>query len=499
MPKVIIDRFDGGLSVNDRNIPTNQFSIGEKVDIHTKPGYILPSLAISTLQTTAGEVIDATPINVTVDSAAGKAYFIDATGKLYQMTLATEAFNANFDGSSHYYYAIPSFSVYAGGGLGNDLIVFNSKLIFSYNTANHAYAGTYDLTSTFTADDLDLGTDASSIISPHPMIDWNGILWIGNGRYLAKSTDGASATSNHLDLGAGWEITALFSTNNYIGICAWKKGLSVANYADCRVFFYDGVSSAYAYFIPIQDNKIFSAINFNGKIYLSTFGRNNTTGMIGELTEVGLEPIKKLKLIVNGTTSYLNVSTFNGFSVSENKLLMAGSEYTAGFSIFCLGKNEENEQVAFSFPQLLATSASTSGNFAKHLTNSKIYIGWSNGGTGTISYINLAGTSYNTATYKSGYYDFGQKVRVNYVKFYFKPLVSGDSVTAGLDTDYGTTVTLKDNANASTISYTADGAITSKKFKVGRDCHAFRPTLSWTAGGTAFSKIVVDYDFILDN
>jgi len=59
--------------------------------------------------------------------------------------------------------------------------------------------------------------------------------------------------------------------------------------------------------------------------------------------------------------------------------------------------------------------------------------------------------------------------------------------------------TLKDPRGNTTISYTNDGAITFKRFKVGLNCHSFRPGLNWTAGGTQFSKIVIDYSSLPDD
>jgi hypothetical protein len=101
----------------------------------------------------------------------------------------------------------------------------------------------------------------------------------------------------------------------------------------------------------------------------------------------------------------------------------------------------------------------------------------------------------NTATYKAGYTDFGQKVRINYMKVYFKPLVSGDSITVGLDTNYGTSIPL---GNSGVVSFATDGAVTSKRFDVKPMCHAYRPTISWVSGNVAISKIVIDYDFVDD-
>ena len=128
----------------------------------------------------------------------------------------------------------------------------------------------------------------------------------------------------------------------------------------------------------------------------------------------------------------------------------------------------------------------------KTITASQVFISYTDI-TNTVHYILKARTGNSTrAEYKGNYFDAGQKIRINYVKFYHKPLVSSDSVTVTIDTDYGTSNTL------GTITYSADGAVTEKKFYKGIICHSFRPTISWTAGGVAFSKIVMDYDFISD-
>jgi len=125
--------------------------------------------------------------------------------------------------------------------------------------------------------------------------------------------------------------------------------------------------------------------------------------------------------------------------------------------------------------------------------------------SGTVSYLYkiFGNATSTTAVYRGNYTDFGQDVQVNYVKLYFKPLASGDSVTVSLETDYGNSVTLKAAKGAanSTASYALDGAVTSKKFvppQGKQKCHAFRPVLTNWTGEVEISKIIVDYSFIND-
>ena len=500
MAKVIIDSFDGGLAIKNRNIPSNQFSVGEKVDILSDPGYLKPSLAISSVQTTAGIVLRGIPANGVVDSTNGKAYIISLNGDLYQMTLATDAFNADFDGAGHYYKAITNFATWLGAGFTpSDLIIYNisgtANLFYSYNTAAKGYVGSYPLTAAvFTDDKLDLGATAKE--SPHPMIEWNSYLWIANGQYLAKyvgSTDTLTATD--LDLGNGWEITALFSTNNYLGICAWKKGV-ITNQTESRVFYWDGTSDNYIYTTPVKDSRIFGAVNHNGNIVLGTYGNNGTVSVIRRLTDSGSVTIRKLRYVVNGSDVDQRMPSFCGITISRNKILMGCCNTdNYGVTIVALGDEESEYSETFTYPYLLSTTAPNYLIFIKQFTNTKIYVGWRDtGAVGTLSSIDLAGTTYGTATYKAGYTDFGQKVRINYIKLYFKPLVASDSITVGIDTDYGTANTIGN------ITFTLHGGITEKKLYCGKTirCHAFRPTIVWNAGGVAISKIVVDYDFIAD-
>ena len=516
MPKIVLNNFSGGLADQDRNIPNNQFYIGDNVDIFRNEGYLTPqatNVAGTLDYNSSSTVLQGRVISGCVDSTNSKVYLMSDDdndgGHLYEATINGN-WNADFDGGGNKYKAITNFESDYGGKGWNDMAIYNCNLsstlarraVYTYNTASAAYLGSYPLTgTTFSLTHVTLTTTGvygaanESYKSPHPMHEWNTYLWIGNGRYVTKydGVTGANgtATLQALDLGASWEITALFSTNNYLGICAWKKGADSV-FTESRVFFWNGTSSTYTYSIPIKDNKITAAKNYNGVIYISTATRYSW-GQIGILTENGFEPWKKLYFTVNDTLQTWSGPTISTMAVCQNRLFIGESARWS--SVLSIGSETTNSKI-ITLPIVLSSNQNDWIGFLSQVGSNNVFIGWRDA-TNSKDYlytINPLTTTYSTAAYKAGYTDFGQRVKVNYVKFYFKPLVSGDSLNVGLDVDYtnGTATSL------GTITYTADGAVSSKKFVKPFTCHAFRPTITWATGGTPASKIVVDYNFISD-
>lgn len=516
MPKTIISDFSGGLSDLDKNIPNNQFAVGDGLDIHTLPGYILPSLASATVTYSGAspQIIDYSILDTALDLVNNKAYHITDVKLFQETSIGGGAFNSNFDGSSHYYKAIGSASLAAYGESGVVMYKKNDVpfLFYIYGTSGGGDIGSFNLASTF-ADTYfsSVATGGAALQKArHPYLEWNSYLWIGNGRYLAKldgtTVGGANGTAypTQLDLGQGWEITGLFPTNNYIGVVARKAPTTDSGnqYTYNRVFFYDGTSTNYAYFVPLSENLVEGVINFNGRVLFAGVGRNPASQLM-QLTNDGNDILMNLRLSLN--SSYINFGTMfpKGVISLKNRILFIPGS-SSGIPILSYGNNKVSEPNALSMPFVVSTAVNTSLRYIKQITNNIFYFSWydNTGANGYyLSKVDLSGSTYGTAKYKSGYIDMGQKVRINYVKFYFKPLVSGDSITPTLETDYGTSNTLKDPRANTTISYANDGGtVTSKIFKTGElKCHAFRPALSWTAGGTPFSKIVIDYDFIQED
>jgi len=497
--KKIYSDFLGGLSYYDRNAPTNQYYEGREIDPHRGAGYLRPGWELETVTKSddSPQIIDGLINDICIDQTTNDAYFCD-DNHLYHMTsVISETWDSDFDGSSHYYYAITGanavykLAIYAISG--------TNYLLYAWrDTGTKGDVGIYNLADTFNDDYLstDVGSGAAALQdAPIDMLEWKTYMFIGHGRYVGRF-DGPNDTWNatKLDLGQGWEVTKLFPTQSYLGICAWKKHSSGGSYrTESRVFFWDGTSDSFNYWVPIGDNKISTAFNKDGQILLFTYGRD-LAATLREMTQTGADKIRKLKTPISGTVTNFTAPGQNAVDNFGNRVIF-GTEHL----VWSYGQEERGHPMAITIPWGVAYADNSAIGAVKTVFYNKVFISYSYINGGSKYYLLKARTGNSPrATYKGIYTDLGQKARVNYVKFYFKPLESGDSVTPTLNVDYGTSVTLTDPNGNTTISYANDGAITSKKFWVKKDCHAFRPEISWTSGGVAFSKIVIDYDFIND-
>ena len=496
--KIVFDNFLGGLSGTDRNAPANTYAEGREVDPHRDLGYLTPGYIATKVAADNDnpQIIKGLIRDICVDPATDDAYFIDGTN-LYHMTDmdGTEAFNNNFDGSSHYYKAITNASTSDNCALAIYPISTTNYLFYAYQTASAGDIGRYDLSSTFDDDYMSTVPSGAAALqkAPHPILEYKTYLFIGNGRYIAKfdGQTGANGTltAQALDFPQGWEVTALFPTKNYLGICAWRKqtvGTDIRTNA--VIWLWDLVSSDANQIIPVEDNYISAAINQDGIVYLIGWGREPGT-VIRQLTDNGGIKLKSLVHNISGTSYNFQPPTYNSIDVYQNRIIF-GTNAPYG-EIFSYGRANINEPYALTMPWGGGgTPASSSAIRAvKTVMRNKVYTGSTDA---TNYYLNKYYTGGSTnATYKANYYEPPQKVRINYIVFQFKPLVSGDSVTVSLDTDYGTSNSL------GTITYSGDGAITSKRFDCSWiTCRSFRPVIQWSAGAIAFSKIIIDFDYL---
>jgi len=497
--KAIWNNFLGGLApYSDLIGREGSYAEARDVDPHRKPGYIMPGwkeTAVSSVDTAlAGLILDAA---VDPDNATLTIYAID-DGKLYEIGTLGTAFtdDANFPHAVSTGSGVVFYECKIGGTSATRLFYIQDTDVGMSNVGTPDFDD--DWLSTIPAG------GAALTSGKHPYLKWKSYLWIAHGNDLGKldgqTGDNGTWTSSALDLPEGWEITSLFSTQNYIGICAWYKLASGSgNRTIARIFMWDGVSADWNYWIPIEDNKVISSLNDGSDIYLLTEGRGYATNL-KRLTDRGDELIYNFRIDKGGSDKDFEANYHNVMDISLGRLLMGLTKTNYQNSVFAYGS------VNPIFPKIMTQPYSGGSDPDASNAGDVGYVGslYLN----TVFFSSKIGTNYywgrfpgnesTNALYKGLYKNPEQKVRINYVKFYFKPLVASDDMTPTLDIDYGTSITLKDRRGNATISYAEDGAITSKLFNVKRTCHAFRPVLDWTAGGIAFSKIIVDFDYIND-
>lgn len=486
--RAVFSNFLGGLSALSENIgQEGAYAEARDMDPHRDPGFIMPGWTETELEDSNTGVLAGLIIGAVADQAQSNVYAIDSS-KLYEITSLVSTFTD--DGNFPHTVSTGKDVVFYYIGANLRLLYIQDTDIGLCNTATPTFDDDWGSTVPASAASLTSG--------PHPSLEWDdGILYIGNGRYLASldGQTGANGTLNTqaLDLQSGWVITSLFPTRNYIGICAWKKMSGGSAFiSESRVFFWDGVSPSFNYWIPVEDNKITASKNLQGVVYLLTEGRSTNEAILRNLTRSGDETIRNFRFDKAGTSKgYVNSDgSPNILGNFENRLLIgvvAGDHQNA---IFSYGSRDPKYPRVIAQPYSAGNDPSSGGGigFVGSLLTGGVYASFYDDTYYYFSKFN--GGASTDALFKCLYRDIGERVKINYVKFYFKTLVSGDSVTVSLDSDYGTANSL------GTITYTGDGTITSKRFDLGGSvkCHSFRPKLDYTAGAVAFSKIVVDYD-----
>lgn len=128
----------------------------------------------------------------------------------------------------------------------SDIVLYNGEL-FATSTTNLARITGPD----YTYWTVTLGLTAFGSGSPHMMCEYEGILYISDGRYL-HSYDGSTGTYNVLDLPVGYTITSLCVHQGYLWIAAdpypgtnVSFGLGLDHHGKSSVFLWDGYSPSW--------------------------------------------------------------------------------------------------------------------------------------------------------------------------------------------------------------------------------------------------------------
>ena len=159
--------------------------------------------------------------------------------------------------------------------------------------------------------------------------------------------------------------------------------------------------------------------------------------------------------------------------------------------IFLYGKTNPRFPPAL-FPFAVATSNSQVETYAVGISNDNILVSTlDNANTkyylDRFSFSNISNPDF---LYKSLYYEFPGRVRINYVKVYFQPLSATEKDVVSMDLDSGDI-----SVPLGSINGTDDGAIASKRFSgKNNECTSVRIVLEKTSGaGIKYAKIVIDY------
>jgi hypothetical protein len=493
--------------------PEGSYWIGEKImaDYTFNMGYLQPTI----------EPADVDGVSACADLVVAfeedrvdtsNAYFIYAIGNAGHFYKMKGAINTQISAGTIWPYHISAGLEGVAGRTnleGHDLLSYKigtaDCMLYSWDNDVSGSIGKFNLLDTFDDDYISTSAATSGMLSagcPHPMIVGDdGILYIANGNKLVSydGQTGAEGTydNNALDFPSTTEITSMFKSGDYLGITTWEKtGTNwVGTYSN--VYLWNYVDDSWVKSIPIRVPKIASSFNMDGNVYI--FCEDKKWSSIRRLTDYGSELVARL--FYNGATKsqeYCYPPRTNAIKAFENKMIIGTKNMYS--CVFEYGKPLEGLPETLALKHVLPGTDYGIGAISTPYYTSILYSCYDSTATKYKIKKEGVGISNNWATdaYWAGLYtDFGQKVRINYIKYYFKPLTSGDSITPTISLDHASDVGVTAQNGTTTITYTTDGAIASKRFNVKKDCYCISPRLLMS-GYTRIQKIVIDYQLISD-
>jgi hypothetical protein len=516
MAKIELSQFLGGISFSDRLGREGSYFIGRAAN-PTNPlyeGYLTAGPAPILVSTTPTDVSAMVENQINI---ANEVYFIDKTAdaKIHKYNIGS----GNLSSSGVWPHTIYS----TGSTRGEDVKIYpvgtTPYLFYSYNgySTTQGQVGRYDLSSTFDDDFLAKEpTGANSIQDeyPHPMLEWgtSGYLYIADGRYLHQfdGQTGANGTFTHrkFALPFGYIITSLFDAEGFIGMTAvyYPKALTIGaswsiDYAQgSAVFFWDGVSNSFNKKVPVEDKVLVASQSIAGEYRV--FGKNwLNQGTIRKWNGNSFELVEIIRSNVaygTGPNRFDRYPTsFGMVSKYKNMSLISADLGNAGYGdVFLYGSPKPGISSALYHIAIADTSSAASpaafGHGIAACSGSIILMSMGNSSGNFFKRFAFDTADNDYFQYKSLYYEFPQRARINYVKCHFQTLASGQGDDVLLDLDYG-----KNQIHAGNISYAKDGAITEKKLGVNRECDNFRVVIQKDEGaGIKYGKIVINYDLL---
>lgn len=100
----------------------------------------------------------------------------------------------------------------------------------------------------------------------HPIISFLNFLAIGNERYIA-TWDGASYQANRIALPVGWRVRCFSYWREYLAVGVWR-GTNIQDYDEGRVYFWDGVSATFNFFIDVPEGQINAMAGKDTDLYM---------------------------------------------------------------------------------------------------------------------------------------------------------------------------------------------------------------------------------------
>lgn len=271
----------------------------------------------------------------------------------------------------------------------------------------------------------------------HPIEVMLNFLVFGNERYLA-TWDGITYEPNAITFPPGWKSRCFGFWNEYLAVGMWK-GDNIYDFPDGRVYFWDGISDTFNFFIDVPEGAINAMIGTKG---LLIFWAGYKTDQMVYSGGTSAQKIKRLPKLENnkyaemtpGGVTMWKALIHYGTAINTDSSNIEQGVYSWG-SI----NQKYEESLSYDYPISTGTRQSTSLKIGAVIAiGRKLLIGWQDNTAFGIDVVDETGDCFASGTVEMLIQDGGQVWKDEQAKILrgdFLPLATGESVNIKIQFD----------------------------------------------------------------
>ena len=284
----------------------------------------------------------------------------------------------------------------------------------------------------------------------HPVKQFLNFMAIGNERYLA-TWDASSYNPHRLTLPSGYRIRSISFWNEYLAI-GTMRGSNIYDYEIGSVFFWDGFSDTYNFFIDVPEGGINALLGTSGTLHIWSGYQGSHLEYKGGTKAIKVKRVPKIEKdkymeIYPGAVAMWQTLVHYGIAGSANS-----TEIQRG--IYSWGSTNRLYSDALTFDHTIST-----GRYDNNVTIGMIYpvagdllIGWKDNISYGIDVVDMSASPYTDGTVEFPIYDYGfvwKEKDIQTIRADFDVLNSGETINVKYKLDR------EDNWNTGTAESTA--------------------------------------------
>lgn len=288
----------------------------------------------------------------------------------------------------------------------------------------------------------------------HPIEQILNLLAIGNERYLA-TWDGITYSPHKLTLPSGYRIRCLGTWREYLAI-GTTRGTNLSDFDQGRIFFWDGNATTYNFYIDVPEGAINCILSGDPLFFMAGYS-GDFLGYSGGKAK----KIRRMPKVTPGITLEFNRKAMAMWRALVHIGMCDNSTSTAlERGVYSWGSlhAELPETLSFDYPLSLGVTTPADLDIGLlYPMGTKLFISWKKGIAYGVDSVSPSNAPFATATCEFLISDLGKiwaEKQAQFIRGYFKKLVSGDSVTLKYKIDRndswtaGTAVTTADKKEA---------------------------------------------------